>query len=161
MDHCASNPCYNGECVSSGASTGFRCECDAGFRYINININNIYLNLFHLFIIVLFPFRGPDCRIDVNECHDSPCYYGKCVNTRGSYRSVRCNHYDLLWTAYLGGKLKILVHEDCLFFLKFVNVKVGMHMDHLSLRYDIDINNFMVSHMAHVECNRPVPTQNC
>ena len=58
VDHCASNPCYNGDCVSTGDS--FRCDCDDGFY-------------------------GPDCRLDVNECQTSPCYYGKCINTHGSY----------------------------------------------------------------------------
>lgn len=59
VDHCADNPCFNGQCVSLRDS--FRCHCDSGFR-------------------------GPDCRIDINECLDDPCRNGRCVNNRGSYQ---------------------------------------------------------------------------
>ena len=58
-DHCAGNPCHNGDCISVGNS--YRCNCHEGFN-------------------------GPDCQIDINECRNFPCANGRCENTYGSYK---------------------------------------------------------------------------
>ncbi len=62
-DNCSSKPCRNGAtCTSIG--NGYRCNCRPGFN-------------------------GPNCNIDVNECHESwtnPCVHGRCINTYGGYK---------------------------------------------------------------------------
>uniref|UniRef100_A0A1I7Z6V8 Neurogenic locus Notch protein n=1 Tax=Steinernema glaseri TaxID=37863 RepID=A0A1I7Z6V8_9BILA len=67
IDHCHSNPCHYGRCVSRSDKLDdvdeFKCECPAGRR-------------------------GKLCEQDVNECHEQPAICGtrgRCVNTLGSY----------------------------------------------------------------------------
>ena len=63
-DNCSTQPCRNGATCESLAN-GYRCTCQQGYN-------------------------GPNCNIDVNECHDNwnsnPCLHGRCINTYGSYK---------------------------------------------------------------------------
>ena len=63
QDNCADKPCRNGATCTS-LRGGYRCTCRDGFN-------------------------GPNCNLNVNECHDTrqnPCQNGRCIDMYGGYK---------------------------------------------------------------------------
>lgn len=87
------NLCLNGRCIPM-PSTGYRCECNMGFRLNGrgecfgefltewgTSLSSIKLEVHKAKKVYELYF----CSLDEDECERSPCAHGECVNTPGSY----------------------------------------------------------------------------
>ncbi|KAG8225570.1 hypothetical protein J437_LFUL002087 [Ladona fulva] len=82
VDECASSPCQHGGICTDGPNS-YTCQC-ARTGILVYNAHNLILNYKAHF--AFHRYKGVNCEININECHDNPCLHGGiCFDNYGGY----------------------------------------------------------------------------